>query len=141
MEVVYPVHLNPAVRETVFEILGGNKRIHLIDPVDVEDMHNIMSRSYLLMTDSGGLQEEGPHFGIPVVVLRTETERPEAVEAGTVVVAGTKEDDIFRIANELLNDRSKYEKMAHAVNPYGDGKASERIVDAIVGWNASHLRK
>ena len=134
VEVVYPVHLNPAVRETVFEILGGNKRIHLIDPVDVEDMHNIMSRSYLLMTDSGGLQEEGPHFGIPVVVLRTETERPEAVEAGTVVVAGTKEDDIFRIANELLNDRSKYEKMAHAVNPYGDGKASERIVDAIVGW-------
>lgn len=134
VEVVYPVHLNPAVRETVFEILGGNKRIYLIDPVDVEDMHNIMSRSYLLMTDSGGLQEEGPHFGIPVVVLRTETERPEAVEAGTVVVAGTKEDDIFRIANELLNDRLKYEKMAHAVNPYGDGKASERIVDAIVGW-------
>ena len=134
VEVIYPVHLNPAVRETAFEILGGIERVHLIDPIDVEDMHNVMSRSCLLMTDSGGLQEEGPHFGIPVIVLRTETERPEAVEAGTVVVAGTEEADIFRIANGLLNDKAMYEKMAHAVNPYGDGKASERIVDAIVGW-------
>ena len=135
VEVIYPVHLNPAVRETAFGILGNDPRIHLIDPIDVEDMHNIMSRSYLVMTDSGGLQEEGPHFGIPVVVLRTETERPEAVEAGTVVVAGTEEGDIFRIANELLNDESKYEKMARSINPYGDGKASERIIERILAWN------
>ena len=135
VEVIYPVHLNPAVRETAFGILGNDPRIHLIDPIDVEDMHNIMSRSYLVMTDSGGLQEEGPHFGIPVVVLRTETERPEAVEAGTVVVAGTEEGDIFRIANEVLNDESKYEKMARSINPYGDGKASERIIERILAWN------
>ena len=135
VEVIYPVHLNPAVRETASGILGNDPRIHLIDPIDVEDMHNIMSRSYLVMTDSGGLQEEGPHFGIPVVVLRTETERPEAVEAGTVVVAGTEEGDIFRIANELLNDESKYEKMARSINPYGDGKASERIIERILAWN------
>lgn len=134
VEVIYPVHLNPAVRETAFGILGNDPRIHLIDPIDVEDMHNIMSRSYLVMTDSGGLQEEGPHFGIPVVVLRTETERPEAVEAGTVVVAGTEEEDIFRIANELLNDESKYENMARSINPYGDGKASERIIERILAW-------
>lgn len=137
VEVIYPVHLNPAVRETVYEILGGIERIHLIDPVDVEDMHNIMSRSYLVMTDSGGLQEEGPHFGIPVVVLRTETERPEAVDAGTVVVAGTEEENIFRIANTLLHDKSKYEEMAHAVNPYGDGHASERIIENILLWKAN----
>ena len=133
-EVIYPVHLNPAVRETVFQILGSEPRIHLIDPIDVEDMHNIMSQSYLVMTDSGGLQEEGPHFGIPVIVLRTETERPEAVDAGTVVVAGTEEENIYRIANELLNITEYYDQMAHAVNPYGDGKASERIVETILKW-------
>ena len=138
-EVIYPVHLNPAVRETVFQILGSEPRIHLIDPIDVEDMHNIMSQSYLVMTDSGGLQEEGPHFGIPVIVLRTETERPEAVDAGTVVVAGTEEENIYRIANELLNNTEYYDQMAHAVNPYGDGKASERIVHEILAWNAKHI--
>ena len=138
-EVIYPVHLNPAVRETVFQILGSKPRIHLIDPIDVEDMHNIMSQSYLVMTDSGGLQEEGPHFGIPVIVLRTETERPEAVDAGTVVVAGTEEENIYRIANELLNNTEYYDQMAHAVNPYGDGKASERIVHEILTWNAKHI--
>ena len=138
-EVIYPVHLNPAVRETVFQILGNDPRIHLIDPIDVEDMHNIMSQSYLVMTDSGGLQEEGPHFGIPVIVLRTETERPEAVDAGTVVVAGTEEENIYRIANELLNNTEYYDQMAHAVNPYGDGKASERIVHEILTWNAKHI--
>ena len=138
-EVIYPVHLNPAVRETVFQILGSEPRIHLIDPIDVEDMHNIMSQSYLVMTDSGGLQEEGPHFGIPVIVLRTETERPEAVDAGTVVVAGTEEENIYRIANKLLNNTEYYDQMAHAVNPYGDGKASERIVHEILAWNAKHI--
>ena len=134
IEVVYPVHLNPAVRETVFAILGNVDRIHLIDPLDVEDMHNAMSKSFLVMTDSGGLQEEGPSFGIPVIVLRTETERPEAVEAGTVVIGGTNEDTIYGLANELLNNKEQYQKMAHAINPYGDGHASERIVKAIIEW-------
>lgn len=136
IQVVYPMHLNPVVRKTALEILGNTDRIHLIDPIDVEDMHNIMSRSYLVMTDSGGLQEEGPHFGIPVIVLRTETERPEAVESGTVLVAGTEEQKIFDLTNDLLNNFENYEKMARAVNPYGDGKASERIVREIVKWKA-----
>ncbi len=134
IQVVYPVHLNPAVRNTVYKILGNVERVYLIEPIDVEDMHNLMSQSFLIMTDSGGLQEEGPHFGIPVVVLRTETERPEAVEAGTVIVSGTKEEEIFEIANTLLNDTQAYEKMAHAINPYGDGHASERIVKALMEW-------
>ncbi len=139
IQIVYPVHLNPAVRETVFEILGNEERIHLTDPIDVEDMHNVMSRSFLVMTDSGGLQEEGPHFGIPVVVLRTETERPEAVEAGTVQVAGVREEEIYAIVNRLLNDREAYQKMARAVNPYGDGHASERITEEIIKWSKIHV--
>lgn len=134
VQVVYPVHLNPAVRETVYAILGDVDRVHLTDPIDVEDMHNVMSRSYLVMTDSGGLQEEGPHFGIPVVVLRTETERPEAVEAGTVIVAGVEEENIYHIVDNLLHDAERYAGMAHAVNPYGDGHASERIVEEIIQW-------
>ncbi len=134
IQVVYPVHLNPVVRSIVYEILGNVERVCLTEPMDVEDMHNLMSQSFLIMTDSGGLQEEGPHFGIPVVVLRTETERPEAVEAGTVVVAVTKEEKIFEIANTLLNNTQVYEKMAHAINPYGDGHASERIVEALIEW-------
>ncbi len=137
IEVVYPVHLNPAVRETVFSILGNMDRVHLIDPLDVEDMHNAMSKSFLVMTDSGGLQEEGPSFGIPVIVLRTETERPEAVEAGTVVIAGVEEENIYNLANTLLNNEEEYHKMAHAINPYGDGHASERIVKEIIEWKES----
>ena len=128
VQVIYPVHLNPAVRQTVNAILGGVDRIHLIEPVDVEDMHNLMDRSYLVMTDSGGLQEEAPACGVPVLVLRTETERPEAVEAGTVKVVGVEEDDIYREAVALLTNLEKYNEMARAVNPYGDGHASERIV-------------
>ena len=128
VQVIYPVHLNPAVRQTVNAILGGVDRIHLIEPVDVEDMHNLMDRSYLVMTDSGGLQEEAPACGVPVLVLRTETERPEAVEAGTVKVVGVEEDDIYREAAALLTDPEAYNAMARAVNPYGDGHASERIV-------------
>lgn len=139
IQIVYPVHLNPAVRETVFAILGNEERIHLTDPIDVEDMHNVMSRSFLVMTDSGGIQEEGPHFGIPVVVLRTETERPEAVEAGTVQVAGVREEEIYDIVNRLLNDKEAYEKMARAVNPYGDGHASERITEEIIKWSKAHV--
>lgn len=129
---IYPVHLNPAVRETVFAFLQGQKNIMLIDPIDVLDMHNLMSRCYMVMTDSGGIQEEAPHFGKPVLVLRTETERPEAVEAGTVKVTGTDEDVIFSEAVRLLNQPESYMHMAQAANPYGDGNASRRIIEAIL---------
>lgn len=132
--VVYPVHLNPVVRETVNEILGNVENVYLIDPVDVEDMHNIMARSFLVMTDSGGLQEEAPSCGVPVLVMRTETERPEAVEAGTVKIVGVDEKDIYREAVKLLENNNEYHKMAKSTNPYGDGHASERIVDHIVKW-------
>ena len=128
LRVVYPVHMNPAVREPVFEILGANPHVTLCDPVDVQDMHNAMARCTLVLTDSGGLQEEAPHLGKPVVVLRTETERPEAVEAGTAVVAGVQADDIVETTERILTDKAVYERMANAINPYGDGHASERIV-------------
>jgi UDP-N-acetylglucosamine 2-epimerase (non-hydrolysing) len=134
VEVVYPVHLSPVVRECAFGILGGLPRVHLIDPIDVEEMHNLMARSYLVMTDSGGLQEEAPALGKPVLVLRRETERPEAVRAGTVRLAGVEQEAILRHAEELLTDREAYQQMARAVNPYGDGHASERIADAIA-WH------
>ena len=129
---IYPVHLNPAVRETVFAFLQRQENIMLIDPIDVLDMHNLMSRCYMVMTDSGGIQEEAPHFGKPVLVLRTETERPEAVEAGTVKVTGTDEEVIFAEACRLLDDSDSYRAMAQAVNPYGDGNASRRIIEAIL---------
>ena len=132
IEVVYPVHLNPAVREVVFDILGGYERIHLIDPVDVRDLHNAMDRCYMVMTDSGGLQEEAPSLGKPVLVMRNETERPEAVDAGTVKIAGVCEEKIYSLARELICSREEYNKMAHAVNPYGDGEASRRICEAIL---------
>lgn len=132
LNIIYPVHLNPKVRGIVNSILGETERIHLIDPVDVQDMHNLMDRCYMVMSDSGGLQEEAPSLGKPVLVLRTETERPEAVEAGTVKLAGVIEDDIYNIASELLISKDSYQTMAKAVNPYGDGKASERIVQAIL---------
>ncbi|WP_130868346.1 non-hydrolyzing UDP-N-acetylglucosamine 2-epimerase [Intestinimonas massiliensis (ex Afouda et al. 2020)] len=131
VELVYPVHLSPVVREAAGKYLSGHDRIHLIDPLDVEEMHNLMARSYLVMTDSGGLQEEAPALGRPVLVLRRETERPEAVAAGTVKIAGTEEKTIFRMASQLLTDENAYHAMAHAVNPYGDGHACVRIVDAI----------
>lgn len=134
IEVVYPVHMNPAVRETAQEILGELDRVHLIHPLDVEDMHNLMARSFLVMTDSGGLQEEAPACGVPVLVLRTETERPEAVDAGTVKVVGVEEEAIFDNAKTLLTNAEEYEKMAKAVNPYGDGHASERIAKILVEW-------
>lgn len=132
VQIVYPVHLNPAVREVANEILGNNPSVLLIDPVDVNELHNAMHRSYMIMTDSGGLQEEAPSLGKPVLVLRNETERPEAIEAGTVKLAGIDEDVIYNMAHTLLTDKEEYNKMANAVNPYGDGKASERIVDAIL---------
>lgn len=131
IEVVYPVHLSPAVRQCAQEELGGKDRVHLIDPVDVEEMHNLMARCYFVMTDSGGLQEEAPAMGKPVLVLRKETERPEAVAAGTVKLAGVEHEEVLRLATELLEDPALYARMAHAVNPYGDGEACGRIADAI----------
>ncbi|MCI5604081.1 MAG: UDP-N-acetylglucosamine 2-epimerase (non-hydrolyzing) [Clostridia bacterium] len=132
VELVYPVHLNPAVRETAFGILGDVDRVHLIDPLDVEELHNAMARSFLVMTDSGGIQEEAPALAKPVLVLRRETERPEAVAAGTVKIAGVDKDTIVKLAKELLDDEAAYNKMAHAANPYGDGEASRRTVEAIL---------
>lgn len=134
IEVVYPVHMNPVVRDTAQAILGNMDRVHLIHPLDVEDMHNLMARSFLVMTDSGGLQEEAPSCGVPVLVLRTETERPEAVQAGTVKVVGVEEENIYQNAKILLTDKESYQKMAKAVNPYGDGHACERIVSHILEW-------
>lgn len=126
--VIYPVHLNPAVREMVYRFLDNNMQIKLVEPLDVSDMHNLMARCFMVMTDSGGLQEEAPFFGKPVLVMRKETERMEAVEAGTAKLAGVKEEDIFEMASELLNNPQKYSDMAKAVNPYGDGYASKRII-------------
>jgi UDP-N-acetylglucosamine 2-epimerase (non-hydrolysing) len=132
--IIFPVHLNPVVQKTVRGFLENKRNIHLIDPVDVEEMHNILSRSYLVMTDSGGLQEEAPSCGVPVLVLRKETERPEAVSAGTLKVTGVEEDDIYQAAKLLLDEKEEYAKMAHAVNPYGDGQASKRIVEAVLEY-------
>ena len=129
--IVYPVHLSPAVRECAGRLLGGVANIALIEPLDAVDMHRLIARSYLVMTDSGGIQEEAPALGKPVLVLRRETERPEAVEAGTVALAGTETADIVRLAETLLADGAAYARMAHAVNPYGDGHACRRIADAI----------
>ena len=133
-ELVYPVHLSPVVREAAAKYLAGTPRVHLIDPLPADEMHNLMARVYLVMTDSGGLQEEAPALGKPVLVLRRETERPEAVEAGTVAMAGVRYDDVLRMGNELLRDGAAYARMARAVNPYGDGNACVRIADAIEWW-------
>lgn len=132
VHIVYPVHLNPAVRSVANEVLSGHDRIHLIEPIEVTELHNAMNASYLVLTDSGGLQEEAPSLGKPVLVMRNETERPEAVAAGTVKIAGVDEDTIYNLTKELLTDKAAYDKMAKAVNPYGDGHASERIVKAIL---------
>ena len=131
VELVYPVHLSPVVQEAAHQYLDGHPRIHLIAPLSVDEMHNLMARCYLVMTDSGGLQEEAPALGKPVLVLRRETERPEAVAAGTVQLAGTEEEPIFQMASRLLTDPAAYAAMAHAANPYGDGRACGRIADAI----------
>ena len=130
--VVYPVHLSPYVRDTAKRILGGVENILLIDPLDAMEMHRLMAKSFFIMTDSGGLQEEAPALGKPVLVLRRETERPEAVEAGTVELAGVDEDHIFARAEALLTDDTLYERMARAVNPYGDGTACKRIAECIL---------
>lgn len=132
VKLVYPMHLNPKVRDTATSILGGLDRVHLIEPLSVEELHNAMHRAYMIMTDSGGLQEEAPSLGKPVIVLRNETERPEAVEAGTVLMGGVDKDVIIQKAQMLLSDKEAYEKIAQTANPYGDGNASKRIVDAIL---------
>lgn len=137
LQVIYPVHMNPAVREVADELLGNNPRVHLIEPLEVVDFHNFAARSHIILTDSGGIQEEAPSLGKPVIVLRDTTERPEGIEAGTLKLAGTDEDTIFELTDALLSNEEEYHKMAHASNPYGDGYASERIVDALKAYLAS----
>jgi UDP-N-acetylglucosamine 2-epimerase (non-hydrolysing) len=131
VQVVYPVHLNPLVQELANEVLGDDPRVHLIEPLDVLDFHNFASRAYLILTDSGGIQEEAPSLGVPVLVLRDTTERPEGIAAGTLRLAGTDEQTIYDLAHELLTDQKVHEKMSKASNPYGDGNASVRIAEAI----------
>ncbi|MGY6767603.1 non-hydrolyzing UDP-N-acetylglucosamine 2-epimerase [Ligilactobacillus salivarius] len=131
VEVIYPVHLSPAVQEAAKEILGNTERIHLISPLDVVDFHNLAARSYFIMTDSGGVQEEAPSLGKPVLVLRDTTERPEGVEAGTLKLVGTESEKVKEEMEKLLDNDAEYQRMAQAKNPYGDGKASKRILDAI----------
>ena len=132
VKVIYPIHKNPKVREIANEILGNQERIHMIEPLDVFDFHNFIARSYMVMTDSGGIQEEAPSLGKPVLVLRDTTERPEGVAAGTLKLTGTQEDTIYRIATQLLNNKEMYNKMSIASNPYGDGHASKRIVEYLL---------
>ena len=134
VELVYLVHLNPVVKDVVHARLGGNDRIHLLPPLDTKETHNLMNKCFMVMTDSGGLQEEAPHLGKPVLVLRDVTARPEAVAYGTVKLVGTDIEKILSEANELIQNREAYEKMSKSVNPYGDGKASERIADAILRY-------
>lgn len=131
-KVVYPVHLNPIVVQTAEEIFGDCDRVKLIKPLEVLDFHNLLNKSYLILTDSGGIQEEAPSLGKPVIVLRDTTERPEGIAAGTLKLAGTNEEVIYKLIDELLSDEAEYKRMSHASNPYGDGQASKRIVDAII---------
>lgn len=132
VELVYAVHKNPIVRDVVYDILGNMERVHLVEPLDLKDMHNLMKRSYLVLTDSGGLQEEVPSLGKPVLVLRNVTERPEGIAAGTLKLAGIEQETIYNLTKELLTNEEVYHQMAIAKNPFGDGHASKRIVDAIL---------
>lgn len=132
VKVIYPVHLNPKVKEIADEILGNDNKIKLINPLEVIDFHNFINKSYLILTDSGGIQEEAPSLGKPVLVLRDTTERPEGIDAGTLKLAGTNEETIYKLTKELLTNKESYDKMSKASNPYGDGKASIRIADAII---------
>ncbi len=132
VEVVFPIHLNPKVREIANRVFKGNERVHLIEPLDYEPFANLMAKSYFVVTDSGGLQEEAPSLGKPVLVVRKETERPEGIEAGTCKLAGVEYESIFKEMESLISSEDEYKKMANAVNPYGDGKASERIIDIIL---------
>ena len=131
VKAIYPIHMNPVVRETANSILGDDDRIHIIEPLEVLDFHNFLSRSYLILTDSGGIQEEAPSLGKPVLVMRDTTERPEGIAAGTLKLVGTTEDMIYNEFSKLLSDKSEYDKMSKASNPYGDGFASKRIADIL----------
>ena len=131
VKVIYPIHMNPAVREIADEILGGDEKIRMIEPLDVLDFHNFLSHSYLVLTDSGGIQEEAPSLGKPVLVMRNTTERPEGVAAGTLKLVGTDEETIYHSFKELLENNNIYKKMSQAVNPYGDGCSSKRIADIL----------
>lgn len=131
IKAIYPIHMNPVVRETANEILGDCDRIRIIEPLEVLDFHNFLSRSYLILTDSGGIQEEAPSLGKPVLVMRDTTERPEGIAAGTLKLVGTDEEVIYKTFKQLLEDRAEYEKMSQASNPYGDGFASKRIADIL----------
>jgi len=139
VEVIFPVHRNPIVRDVAEEMLAGRERFHLIDPLDYEPFANLMNRCYMVMTDSGGLQEEAPSLGKPVLVLRDTTERPEAVQAGTVKLVGTNQQKIYEAARLLLTDKNEYDKMARAINPYGDGYAARRIVNVIKDFLYSRI--
>ncbi|TQO58792.1 non-hydrolyzing UDP-N-acetylglucosamine 2-epimerase [Paraclostridium bifermentans] len=132
IQVVYPIHLNPLVRDTANEIFGDSGKVHLIEPLEVLDFHNFLNQAYIIMTDSGGIQEEAPSLGKPVLVLRDTTERPEGIDAGTLKLAGVEEETIYNMTKELLTNQSVYDSMAKACNPYGDGNASKYIVDAII---------
>lgn len=134
VKMVYPVHLNPLVQKAADEELGGCDRVRLVSPLQVVEFHNLLARSYLILTDSGGIQEEAPSLGKPVIVLRDTTERPEGIKAGTLKLAGTEEETIYSMIRELLTDDAEYQRMSHASNPYGDGQASRRIADAILQW-------
>ena len=131
IKVIYPIHMNPVVRETANEILGSDERIRIIEPLEVLDFHNFLAKSYLILTDSGGIQEEAPSLGKPVLVMRDTTERPEGIEAGTLRLVGTDEENIYNHFKLLLEDEEEYRKMSQASNPYGDGKASKRIADIL----------
>lgn len=132
VKAIYPIHMNPVVRETADSILGNDERIHIIEPLDVLDFHNFQSRSHLILTDSGGIQEEAPSLGVPVLVMRDTTERPEGIAAGTLKLVGTDEEVIYRNFTELLDNQEAYNMMAHAANPYGDGYACKRIADILI---------
>ena len=132
IKVIYPIHMNPKVREVANEVLGDTDRVKMIEPLEVFDFHNFQNKSFIILTDSGGIQEEAPSLGKPVLVLRDTTERPEGIDAGTLKLVGTDEEVIYEETRKLLTDKEVYDKMSKASNPYGDGHASERIVDAII---------
>ncbi|MEY8260477.1 UDP-N-acetylglucosamine 2-epimerase (non-hydrolyzing) [Oscillospiraceae bacterium 50-60] len=133
VKIVYPIHMNPTVRQTASDIFGTNDRIRIIEPIEVLDFHNLLARSYLILTDSGGIQEEAPSLGKPVLVMRDTTERPEGIAAGTLKLVGTREDAIYKAFKQLLTDQQAYENMSKASNPYGDGQACRRIADILEG--------
>ena len=131
VKVIYPIHMNPAVREVANEILGDDERIRIIEPLEVLDFHNFLANTYMILTDSGGIQEEAPSLGKPVLVMRDTTERPEGIKAGTLKLVGTNEETIYNEFKKLLIDKNEYEKMSNASNPYGDGFACKKIADIL----------